>query len=130
MNFLVINNGVERTREVLEYDLRLVRQIKETNEEKYSKKEKELVGKLKCLTLYEKILETKHEYREVLLLKHKKPNQYIERCQEMIKDIKGIDFNKKTGLFRVRVTENGKRKQIGEFDTPQDAIEIIQCYLN
>lgn len=129
MAFVFIDKPIDEVLESLKGSERLTMKAHSINpSEKVKQRLNEIRDKIRCIETYKEILSKRDEFDNFKYLKWKKPKQYTKRCKELVKDIKGIDIDK-AGLFRVRITDQGKRKYIGSFDTPQDAIEVLDMYM-
>jgi len=130
MAFLFIEKPIETVIESLQWDIAALEKTakKHPNEDLFTKINA-LNDKLRCAELYSVMSSRKGEYDKFKYLKWKNPEEYLLKCREYIANIKGIDFVAKTKRFRVRVSRNGSVKNLGEFDTPQDAIQILALYM-
>lgn len=131
MAFIIITDSIENTINSLNSDLELNETVfKQTGKEVYKTKVDLLKGKLKAAIKYKDIQDRKPEFEKIKYLKHKDKDQYISRCMKIVKDMKGISFDKRTLLFKVQITRNKKRIYLGRFDSPQDSLEILQQYVS
>lgn len=130
MAFLIITESIETTIEILESDIQLNEKVyQQTNNEIYKAKAGILRDRLNAAVRYRNFFDKKTAYEKIKHLKHKNIVKYIQKCSEITKDLKGIYFDKDRLLFRVQVTRGGKRIYLGQFDTPDDALEILKTQI-
>ena len=131
MAFLLISDSIENTIDMLRSEAELNETVfKQTLDTKYQNKAKEYRDKLQTAIRYKKIFDRKTEYQKIKHLRFKNLNAYKDRCSDITKKMPGVYFDKDRFLFRVQITRKGVRKYLGEFDTPDDALEILQGYIN
>ena len=85
--------------------------------------------KLRAMYMYRDLYNKKSVFERIKDLKFKNPNRYIQMCREMVAEIKGIDFDKNSGLFRVRIQRKKERIYIGSFDTPNEAVNALEMWV-
>lgn len=130
MAFLIITESIESTIESLKSEVDLHNQVYEqTKDSKYLIKAKTYQDKLNAAERYKLFFDKRSEWEKIKHLKTMKPSTYIQKCIAITKALKGVDFVRDKLEFRVRVMRNGKRVQIGTFDTPDDALEVLQMYM-
>lgn len=128
MAFLILDT--DKAIENVKFNLKMMRVAVEKAPDKadLKLKKRDLEEELEFLEKYKALWDSRDEFDKIKHLKWKEPNTYIEKCMAIVKPIKGVNFEKNTGLFRVRITKNGERKDVGRVDTPQDAIDILKLY--
>lgn len=130
MAFVFITQSVDSTIELHQGELNLVKKARSIADNLVLKNKQEVLEqKLNLLNKYNELVESRGAYEKIKHLKFAKPKVYAQKCKEICKSIKGVCFRENTGTFCVRLTINGKRKYLGEVDTPQDALDIIEMYL-
>lgn len=130
MAFLIITESIENTIHSLKSDLRLCERVyKETGNELYKAKAEMYSDKLNAAKRYIKIVERKSSFEMIKNFRTTNPELFISKCSEICKDIKGVYFDKERMLFRVQITRLGKRIYLGQFDSPDDALEILKNYI-
>lgn len=126
MAFLIIDKPIEDIISGLQADKAMLEQAYDISPEDSVESSLEIVAdRLRCAEMYKRMYDKKSEYEKFKYLQWKKPKEYIKRCKEIVRDIKGIDFDTRAMGFRVRVRRNGKQEYFGTYDTPQDATEIL-----
>ena len=130
MAFLLITESIENVIHSLEWDEKVLKRANNIHGGAvYLEKLLSVREKLEAAKKYQRIRERKTDYQKIAYLKELKPNKYINECVEICRKLKGVTFIKKSQLFRVTLYRNGKRKYIGQFDTPDDAMEILKLYM-
>lgn len=129
MNFVVIEGTVSSVRRQLESDKRMIQKVfMETENPEYESKIKLIDGKLRAIANHESLQSKRTSFEKTLHLKYKNPDLYMKRCKSLCKDIKGVSFAVRDGLFVVRPTIDKKRTYIGSFDHLDDALEAMEMY--
>lgn len=119
---------IERPLEEILGDLNAkIEYLKENNERD---KLRELKFKRRALLNYKKKQDSKTEFEKHLYLKFHDKERWFEKCKELTKDVKYVYFDTKRELFRAQKRINGKTKYIGEFDSIDDAKEIVESFFN
>jgi hypothetical protein len=130
MAFLIITESIENTIHSLRSDRDLCKKVfKQTGDHKYEAKAKDYDDKLQAAIRYQKIEERRTEYQRIKHLRHRNLGMYIHHCTKICKGMKGVYFDKDRLLFRVQITRRGKRIYLGQFDTPDDALEILKTHM-
>ena len=130
MAFLIITDSIEETIKSLRANKEIEeRRFKETGNDLHRSKAEDYKGKLNTAIRYKKIFDRKTDYEKIKHLKTLNPPLYAESCAVISKAMKGVWFDKDRLLFRVQIQRNGQRIYLGQFDTPDDALEILQRYI-
>lgn len=130
MGSLLIERPIDETIDKLNKDREALERVYMSKQDETSFNSLRAINdKIRCANIYKKIVESRDDFEKIKHLKWKDPNKYIEKCKELVKDVKGINFMKREGLFVVRVQRNGKREYLGAFQSPQDAIEVLNLYI-
>lgn len=69
------------------------------------------------------------EFKNILHLKIKNIQLFIQKCIELCKTIKCITFRKDKLKFEVRITRNRKRTYLGSFDDFDEGLKCLQTYI-
>jgi len=130
MAFLFIERPVKQVRSGLLRDKKILERV--LSERKDSASEvalRSICEKIKCVDTYQKIIEKRGGFEKIKHLRVKNPKKYLKECRLLVKDIRGIDMDSKSLLFRVRLVRNGKQTHLGSLDTLNDALEILELYV-
>jgi len=127
MAFLLITESIENTIKSLSSDKEMCEKVyKQTGNEVYRIKAKDYADKLDAALRYARLEEKRTSYQRIRHLKFKNLPLYISKCSQICKGLPGVYFDEKRLLFRVQITRGGKRMYLGQFDTPDDALEILK----
>jgi hypothetical protein len=130
MAFLIITESIEETIHSLQSDKHLCEKVfKDTGDKVYEAKAKYYADKLQAALRYQRLFERKSTYQKIKHLRHRNLPQYVDKCSQITKGLKGVYFDKDRLLFRVQITRLGKRMYLGQFDTPDDALEVLKQYI-
>lgn len=130
MAFLVITESIEETIDFLQANKQIEERLfQETGNELHKAKAEDFKNRLDAAKRYKRVYDRKTEYQKIKHLQQLNPQQYIEKCVEITKGMKGVWFDKDRLLFRVQIQRNGNRIYLGYFDTPDDAMEILKRYI-
>lgn len=130
MAFLIIEKPIEEIIAGLESDVRMLEKAYDLYpEEGLQESINQSKDKLRCAKMYQTILSKRTEYEKFKYLQWKNVEQYIKRCRELVKEIKGVDFDRGSMLFRIRTQIDGKQKYLGAVESPDHATEILQMYV-
>lgn len=83
----------------------------------------------KLYKIYLQNLEKRTSFERLALLRHKNIELYKEKCLQLSKGVKYINFVKTKVIFEVRPIVEGKRKYLGSFTNFDDACEALAYYL-
>lgn len=130
MAFLIITESIEDTINALQNDKQLCETVyKQTGDKVYEAKAKNYADKLQTAIRYQKFYDRKSTYEKIKHLRYKNLSLYITKCTQICKGLKGVYFDKERLLFRVQITRLGKRIYLGQYDTPDDALEVLKQYI-
>ncbi len=130
MAFLIITESIEETINSLQNDKHLCETVyKQTGDKVYEAKAKYYADKLQAAIRYHKFFERKSTYEKIKHLRYRNLPLYITKCTQICKGLKGVYFDKERLLFRVQITRLGKRIYLGQYDTPDDALEVLKQYI-
>lgn len=130
MAFLIITDSIDKTIKHLKEEIEKNKTIyKLTNDPEYFNKLRLNEDKLKTAIKYKKLYDKKSEYSKIAYLKHIDVDKYKKKCREFAKKLKGVWFDPQRLLFRVQITRKGERIYLGYYNTPDDALEVLQNYI-
>lgn len=129
MAFLIIEEPIEKIIENLTNDIMVL-------EQSYSIKTSEALlitinkakDKLRCVKVYQDLVSKRSDYEQFKHLRWKSVEGYITRCRALVKEIKGVDFDRGSMLFRIRIRVDGKQKYLGAVENLDHATEILETY--
>lgn len=69
------------------------------------------------------------EFKNILHLKLKNTQLFIQKCIELCKSIKCLSFRKDKLRFEIRITRNKKRIYLGSYDDFDEALKCLRIYI-
>ena len=130
MNFIVINNTIDQTREDLTGEKRLLtRVVNDTQKEEYRIRLANVESKLHALDRYEENQNKISEHAKLYKYRDLAPGLYNDNCKLLCKDIKGVSYDAKKEGFVVRKGIGGVKHYGGIFDHLDDALQALEYLL-
>ena len=134
MAFVVIVDSISNTIDLLHQEIQSnttkARNLDDPNRQQYLSLIDLNRDKLSAAIRYESIFQKKSAFDKYIKhLKTTNREKYIQKCKQLANGITGVTFDKRDLRFVVRLTRNNQRIYVGAFDTPEEALDVLQMYM-